>query len=244
MIKKWMTVLVLIIPVFVMQLAQAGPNPHQVVVNVNNHVLKEYQIKQLLQLADFLSASRIKPEHRSLLRRWAVEDFRNAPESTSIFYQEIARDFLPRIQQLKPNRKALETYRASLYQKIYQVFQSDPAMKRWNYDLMDVVGWYKPPQGKTRHASRIKKPQQQPRRVVRQQPTQSPSQAVLNATAEQMRQSLAAMVALQQSQALYRQRSAALAFQNAMSQRSTDMVRIQACQIAGNCRYRYDYLDR
>ena len=166
---------------------------------------------------------------------------------------------------LKQNRNALEAYRASLYQKIYRVFQSDPAIKRWNYDLMDVVGWYKAPHGKTRHVQRARKPQrrqqvrrahkprrqQQARRakpqrrvLQKRQPTRARSQAALNATAAQMRQSLAAMVALQRSQALYRQRSAALAFSSSMSQRSTDLMRIQACQLAGNCRYRYEYLPR
>ncbi|MGB1310021.1 MAG: hypothetical protein ACPG47_02370 [Leucothrix sp.] len=272
MTKKWIIILALALSTSLMPLAQAATNPHQVVARVNNHVLKQYQVNQLLQLANFLSASRIKPQHQNLLRKWAVEDFRNAPASTSVFYQEVARDFLPRIQQLKRNRKALETYRASLYQKIYHVFQSDPAMKRWNYDLMDVVGWYKPPQGKSRQVNsgqqqrraqqaqkkrrqqqarqlqnnqrrqQQNKQVQQQRRIVRkQQPVRSQSQAKLNAAASQMQQSLAAMLALQKSQAIYRARSSALSFQGAMTQRSTNLLRIQACQLAGNCRYRYDY---
>ena len=244
MIKQWIFTLALALSIPLLQTAQAATNPHQVVAKVNQHVLKQYQVNQLLQLANFLAASAIKPQHQQLLRRWAVEDFRNSPASTSVFYQEVARDFLPKIQQLKRNRKALETYRAGLYQKIYRVFQSDPAMKRWNHDLMDVVGWYKPPQGKVRQAQRTKKPQPK-RRVVRKQAPKKPkAQTAQNAAATQLQQTLAYMAAVQRSQAIFRQRSAALAYQNAMSQRARNLSRIQSCQIAGNCAYRYEYVPR
>jgi len=113
----------------------------KILYQTGHYKFTQKNAQNLLELAEFIGASRFSKKERKALQIWAINDFKNAPKISVSFYKKLAQLVIPKIRKSKGNN----TYRAELYLSFVDSFNKHPEYRKLPDNFLSIIDRHKPP---------------------------------------------------------------------------------------------------
>ena len=139
--KSQLRNLVLICFLFLVLVPLQSFAAEKILYQTGNYKFTQKNAQNLLELAEFIGASRFSKKERKALQIWAINDFKNAPKISVSFYKKLAQSVIPKIRKSKGNN----TYRAELYLSFVDSFNKHPEYRKLPDNFLSIIDRHKPP---------------------------------------------------------------------------------------------------
>ena len=105
-----------------------------------SYVFTQKDADNMLELAEYLGASRFSSNDKKALQAWLIDDFKAKLKIARGFYQSLAKVILPKVRKSKANN----IYRAELYLKFVDSYEKHPEYRKSPNNFLAMVDRYHP----------------------------------------------------------------------------------------------------